>query len=52
MAEEKKGEKKKKIEAKPYKKAEKTCPKCGPKKHLARHKNRQSCGKCGYFEKI
>ena len=29
----------------------KSCPKCGPGVHLAVHKDRLSCGKCGYFEK-
>jgi len=28
----------------------KHCPKCGPGVFLARHKNRDSCGKCGYTE--
>lgn len=26
------------------------CPKCGPGVFLAKHKNRLSCGKCGYSE--
>ncbi|MFH1591305.1 MAG: 30S ribosomal protein S27ae [archaeon] len=26
------------------------CPKCGPGVFLAKHKNRSSCGKCGYTE--
>lgn len=26
------------------------CPKCGPGVFLAKHKNRYSCGKCGYTE--
>ena len=26
------------------------CPKCGPAVFLAEHKNRYSCGKCGYTE--
>ena len=29
----------------------KTCPKCGPGMFLANHKDRLSCGKCGYMEK-
>lgn len=29
----------------------KSCPKCGPGYHLAEHKDRRSCGRCGYFEK-
>lgn len=28
-----------------------TCPKCGPGIFLAAHKDRASCGKCGYMEK-
>lgn len=40
--------KEKKIE--PWK-PKKNCPKCGPGVHLAEHKDRRSCGKCGYFEK-
>lgn len=28
----------------------KTCPKCGEGVFLAEHKNRSSCGKCGYTE--
>ncbi len=24
------------------------CPRCGPGIFLAQHKNRQTCGKCGY----
>ncbi len=27
-----------------------TCPKCGPGFFMALHKNRTSCGKCGYTE--
>lgn len=30
----------------------KTCPKCGPGVFMAQHKDRMSCGKCGYTEKI
>jgi small subunit ribosomal protein S27Ae len=26
------------------------CPKCGPGTFLAEHKNRRSCGRCGYSE--
>ncbi|MGM5482107.1 MAG: 30S ribosomal protein S27ae [Nanobdellota archaeon] len=29
----------------------KTCPKCGPSVFLANHKDRKTCGKCGYMEK-
>ena len=28
----------------------KTCPKCGKGTFLANHKDRQTCGKCGYTE--
>lgn len=28
----------------------KFCPKCGPGLFLANHKNRSTCGKCGYVE--
>lgn len=43
----------KKKEAKKPKayKAGKNCPKCGAGVRLAEHKDRRSCGKCGYFEK-
>ena len=27
-----------------------TCPKCGPGVFLAKHKDRSSCGRCGYTE--
>lgn len=27
-----------------------TCPKCGPGVFLAVHKNRKTCGKCGFSE--
>lgn len=29
----------------------KTCPKCGPSVFMAEHKDRKTCGKCGYMEK-
>jgi ubiquitin-small subunit ribosomal protein S27Ae len=29
----------------------KFCPKCGPGVFMATHKDRYSCGKCGYMEK-
>lgn len=29
----------------------KFCPKCGPGVFMAEHKDRYSCGKCGYTEK-
>jgi len=28
------------------------CPKCGPGIFLAAHKDRRTCGKCGYMEKL
>jgi len=28
----------------------KSCPKCGPGVFMAEHKDRTSCGKCGYTE--
>jgi len=28
----------------------KSCPKCGPGTFLAEHKDRRSCGHCGYSE--
>jgi small subunit ribosomal protein S27Ae len=28
----------------------KFCPKCGPGLFMAEHKNRTTCGKCGYVE--
>lgn len=27
------------------------CPKCGPGIFMANHKDRRTCGKCGYMEK-
>ncbi len=27
-----------------------TCPKCGPGVFMAEHKNRKTCGNCGYME--
>jgi len=30
----------------------KFCPKCGPGVFMARHKDRLTCGKCGYTEFI
>ncbi len=29
----------------------KSCPKCGVGTFMANHKDRSSCGKCGYMEK-
>ncbi len=48
MADEKKEKPKKTF--KPYSPT-KACPKCGSGVRLAEHKDRRSCGKCGYFEK-
>ena len=36
---------------KELKRKNKFCPKCGPGIFLAAHKDRFSCGKCGYTEK-
>jgi small subunit ribosomal protein S27Ae len=30
----------------------KTCPKCGKDVFMAKHKDRWTCGKCAYMEKI
>jgi small subunit ribosomal protein S27Ae len=30
--------------------ANKECPKCGKDSYLAAHKDRLTCGKCGYVE--
>ena len=56
-----KKQKKKKIESKRYQlyesKGDKLerknpfCPKCGPGHFMANHKDRITCGKCGYMEK-
>lgn len=32
------------------KKKNKECPKCGAGIFMAKHKNRETCGKCGYTE--
>lgn len=50
MAEKAAAAKKTEKKIRPYK-AGKHCPKCGPGFKLAQHKDRHSCGKCGYFEK-
>jgi small subunit ribosomal protein S27Ae len=39
-----------KIEGDKISRIRKHCPKCGPAVFLAEHKNRFSCGKCGYTE--
>ncbi|MBN2477756.1 30S ribosomal protein S27ae [Candidatus Micrarchaeota archaeon] len=46
----KKEKKKRNIKHWPYKKG-RSCPKCGPGVKLAEHKDRFSCGRCGYYEK-
>ena len=33
------------------KRKNKNCPKCGPGTFMAAHKDRTTCGKCGYMEK-
>jgi len=33
------------------KRKNKTCPKCGSGVFMAEHKDRYSCGKCGFMEK-
>lgn len=38
------------ISGESVKRRSKSCPKCGEGVHLAKHKDRQSCGKCGYTE--
>ncbi len=57
MAESKKEKRKKKaseyyeVKGEEIKQKNKTCPKCGPGTFMAEHKDRVSCGKCGYTEK-
>ena len=43
-------DKKKKKKPRIYKKG-RGCPRCGSGTRLAEHKDRFSCGKCGYYEK-
>ena len=38
------------VEGGSLKRKKKFCPKCGPGVFLAVHKDRASCGKCGYTE--
>lgn len=40
------------VEGGVFKRKTKFCPKCGPGVFLAIHKDRVSCGKCGYTEFI
>jgi len=60
MADKKKDKKEKKVQKKynayvvegdTVKRKNRTCPKCGPGIFLAEHKDRYSCGNCGYMEK-
>jgi len=39
-----------KVEGNKINRTHRHCPKCGPAVFLADHKNRFSCGKCGYTE--
>lgn len=39
-----------KIEGTKVSRLKQSCPKCGHGTFLAQHKNRVSCGKCGYSE--
>jgi small subunit ribosomal protein S27Ae len=32
------------------KRKNRSCPKCGPGYSMAKHKDRTTCGKCGYTE--
>ena len=38
------------IEGNKIKRIKQSCPKCGEGVFLAEHKNRVSCGRCGYTE--
>ncbi|HID71677.1 MAG TPA: 30S ribosomal protein S27ae [Thermoplasmata archaeon] len=38
------------ISGKTLKRKKESCPKCGDGVFLADHKDRKSCGKCGYTE--
>ncbi len=39
-----------KVEGDKINRTRRHCPKCGPGVFIAEHKNRFSCGKCGYTE--
>ncbi len=39
------------VEGDTLKRKSRMCPKCGPGIFMAEHKDRYSCGKCGYMEK-
>ena len=41
-----------KLEGDTLKRTKKHCPKCGPGVFMAEHKDRVTCGKCGYTEFI
>ena len=47
----KKKKEKRKRKSHKYKPGGKHCPKCGAGVRLGDHKDRKSCGKCGYYEK-
>ncbi|MBD3209629.1 30S ribosomal protein S27ae [Candidatus Woesearchaeota archaeon] len=34
-----------------FKRKNKSCPKCGAGTFMAKHKDRWTCGKCGYMER-
>ncbi|HLC46506.1 MAG TPA: 30S ribosomal protein S27ae [Candidatus Nanoarchaeia archaeon] len=38
------------VEADRPKRLRRSCPKCGQGTFLAKHKDRESCGRCGYTE--
>ncbi|MEM2889951.1 MAG: 30S ribosomal protein S27ae [Candidatus Hadarchaeum sp.] len=39
-----------KLDGKTLKRQRPQCPRCGPGVFMADHKNRWSCGKCGYTD--
>lgn len=39
-----------KVSGSKVERANESCPKCGQGTFLAKHKNRKTCGKCGYVE--
>lgn len=41
-----------KVEGNKVVRARRDCPKCGPGRFLAQHKDRLACGNCGYTEKV
>lgn len=40
-----------KVSGEKLEKSNKSCPKCGSGVLMANHKDRNTCGKCGYMEK-